>query len=78
VIQEELSARLAERLNRRLYLFTVVASIFLPLTFFTGLLGANVDGIPYADRSWAFALVAGICVAIAAAQFAILRVMRLL
>ncbi len=61
LLQEELSARAGERLNRRLYLFTVIASIFLPLTFLTGLLGSNVDGIPFASREWAFAGVVVLC-----------------
>jgi zinc transporter len=78
IVQEELSARLADRLNRRLYLFTVIASIFLPLTFFTGLLGSNVEGIPYADKAWAFPVVALLCVVIASIQFLVLRLIRLL
>jgi len=69
LLQEELSARLSEHLNRRLYLFTVVASIFIPLTFFTGLLGANVDGIPGADRPWAFAAICVLSAAIAVGQY---------
>lgn len=35
--------------------------MFLPLTFFTGLLGSNVAGIPWADEPWAFWGVAGAC-----------------
>ena len=39
-------ARRADRPARAL--ISIVAFIFLPLTFITGLLGMNVDGIPYA------------------------------
>lgn len=39
--------------------------IFLPLTFITGLLGMNVEGIPFAAHSYAFWGVAGLCVVIA-------------
>lgn len=78
VLQEELSARVAERLNHRLYIFAVLTSIFLPLTFFTGLLGSNVDGIPYAGESWAFAAVSGLCLLIAGVQLWLIRRFRLL
>jgi zinc transporter len=57
VIQDELANRLAEQLNTRLYLLSIVAAIFLPLGFVTGLLGINVGGMPGAETSWAFALV---------------------
>jgi zinc transporter len=55
--QEELSNRLAEQMNRRMYALSVVAGVFLPLSFLTGLLGINVAGIPGAETWWAFAAV---------------------
>lgn len=77
LLQEELSARAGERLNRRLYLFTVIASIFLPLTFLTGLLGSNVEGIPFASKEWAFAGVVVLCLGIATFQWLLIRRLRL-
>ena len=53
VIQDELSNRLSDRMNRNMYLLSVVAAIFLPLGFLTGLLGVNVAGIPGTDSPWA-------------------------
>jgi zinc transporter len=44
---------------------SIVALIFLPLTFITGLLGMNVAGIPHADHPLAFWAVVGFCVVIA-------------
>ncbi|WP_372797629.1 CorA family divalent cation transporter [Litorivivens sp.] len=38
--------------------------MFLPLGFFTGLLGINVGGMPGADEALAFWLVCGICVTV--------------
>ncbi len=64
VTQEEQSHHLADRLNRRMYALTVVAGIFLPLGFLTGLLGINVAGIPFAEHPWSFAIVAGACIAL--------------
>ncbi len=50
---------------RQSQLLSVVAGAFLPTTFFTGLLGMNVAGIPLADHPLAFAMVALICVVFA-------------
>jgi zinc transporter len=46
VTQEELMNRIAHEQNARMYLLSVVAAIFLPLTFVTGMLGMNVAGLP--------------------------------
>lgn len=54
VTQEELANRLSEQLNNRMYVLSIAAAIFLPLGFFTGLLGINVGGIPGADNPYAF------------------------
>jgi len=37
---------MAEQMNSRMYLLTIVAALFLPLGFVSGLLGVNVAGIP--------------------------------
>jgi zinc transporter len=54
VTQEELFSRLSDQMNTRMYVLSVVAAIFLPLGFLTGLLGINVGGIPGAENPWAF------------------------
>lgn len=46
VLQEEMLALMAQEQNTRMYVLSVVAAIFLPLTFITGLLGMNVGGLP--------------------------------
>ena len=69
VTHEELLNRLAELTNRRMYLLTMIAAIFLPLSFVTGLLGINVGGIPGADNDRAFLVVIGLLVVISAAQW---------
>jgi zinc transporter len=55
----------AEHMNRQGLILAIVALIFLPLTFLTGLLGMNVEGIPYAHEPWAFWGVVGFCAAVA-------------
>lgn len=60
VIQDELRNRVSEDMNRTIYVLTVVAAVLLPLSFVTGLLGVNVDGLPGAkDAPDAFWLVTG-------------------
>jgi len=54
VANEELTSRLSEQLNSRMYVLSLVAGLFMPLGFFTGLLGINVGGIPLADNPWGF------------------------
>ena len=62
---ETLTDLRAEQIDQRSLLIAVVAMVFLPLTFLTGLLGMNVDGIPYAHKPWAFDAVVTLCVAMA-------------
>lgn len=57
VTYEELSNRLAEQMNETMYLLSIVAAIFLPLSLLTGLLGINVGGVPGVDKDWAFTVV---------------------
>jgi len=54
VAHEALSNQLAEQMNSRMYLLSLVAGLFLPLGFVTGLLGINVGGIPLADDPYGF------------------------
>ena len=44
----------SDRMARATYLLSLVATLFLPLGFLTGLLGINVGGIPGTDVGWAF------------------------
>lgn len=64
---ETLTDLRAELIDQRSLIIAVVAMVFLPLTFLTGLLGMNVAGIPYAHEPWAFAGVVVICVVMAVA-----------
>jgi len=57
ITHEELTSRLSEQINKAMYILSIVAAIFLPLGFLTGLLGINVGGIPGGENQWAFAIV---------------------
>jgi zinc transporter len=67
LLHEQITDLRAEQLDQRGLYIAVVAFIFLPLTFITGLLGMNVQGIPYAQAPWAFWGVVGFCLLVAAA-----------
>lgn len=54
IMKDELANILSEKLNRNMYILSVIAAIFLPLGFLTGLLGINVGGIPGGDNNDAF------------------------
>lgn len=62
VVQEELQSSVTEAMNQRTYVLTIAAAIFLPLGFFTGLMGINVGGMPGIENHYAFWVVAGISV----------------
>lgn len=68
VLMDELRARAAASSDRTNYLLTIVAAIFLPLGFLTGLLGINVGGMPGVADSHAFWIVVALCCLIFAAQ----------
>lgn len=73
VAQEELASRLAEQMNQRMYVLSMVAGLFLPLGFLTGLLGINVGGIPGSDNPTAFLEVSLLLAALVAVQVVIFR-----
>jgi len=70
VVREEYMSLLAQKQNERVYVLTLVAAVFLPLTFVTGLLGMNVAGLPGTEHPAGFmismALMAGLGVGLAA------------
>jgi zinc transporter len=57
IVQDELTTRLTEQMNKNMYVISIIAAIFLPLSLLTGLLGINVGGIPGEKWPWAFAAV---------------------
>lgn len=73
VLQDELRARAQAIGQEATYKLGVMAGVFLPLTFFTGLLGTNVAGIPMAAHPLAFWGVVGASLAITLLILAIFR-----
>ncbi len=54
VVHDQIMEKRADTMNRHMLVLSVVAALFLPLGFLTGLLGVNLGGIPGTDEPWAF------------------------
>lgn len=76
VIRDEISNRLSENMNRTMYVLSIVASIFLPLGFLTGLLGINVGGMPGVNSASAFWITSGLMVLVLILEVVLLRRMK--
>ena len=76
VVQEELASRLSEQMNKRMYMLSLVAAVFLPLGFLTGLLGVNVGGIPGSNYPYGFELVSSLLFLLVALQVWIFKRQR--
>jgi zinc transporter len=73
VLHEELISRLSDQMNKRMYVLSIVATIFMPLGFLAGLLGANLGGIPGASSRWGFLIFCAIVLGIFFLQLLYLR-----
>jgi zinc transporter len=73
VLQDEIRAGAIARSEQTSYLLTIVATIFLPLSFLTGLLGINVGGMPGVNDGRAFWIVVGLCAVILVAMLVLFR-----
>ena len=71
--QDHLDILHSSALGRNSYVLSVVAAIFLPLGFLTGLFGINVGGMPGTDSPHGFWIVTVGSVVIGIALFAIFR-----
>ena len=76
VLQDDLNNRAANRMNRTMYNLSIVAAIFLPLSFVTGLLGINVGGMPGVNSDLAFWITVGLLIVLLGLQFWIFRKLK--
>lgn len=72
---DHLDTKAAASLGRNGYVLSIIAAIFLPLGFLTGLFGVNVAGMPGVETPWAFA---ALCVASAVLGLILYLVFRAL
>ena len=54
ILEQMLEKNANDLLNRRLNLLTIWSTIFLPLSFYTGLFGMNFDDIPFLTNHHGF------------------------
>ena len=57
VIREEMISNLAQEQNSKMYLLSMVAAVFLPLSFISGVMGMNTAGLPGLENTMAFWIV---------------------
>jgi zinc transporter len=76
VAYEELTSQLSEQMNSRMYILSVVAALFLPLGFLTGLFGINVGGIPFADDPFGFVEIILLLIIIVVIQVVVFRLKK--
>ena len=68
IVKDELANGLADRMNKNMYVLSVIAAIFLPLGFLTGLMGINIGGMPGVDNAHAFWIFSGMLIAVVTLQ----------
>lgn len=53
-VVDQMNAIVTEQMNKRVYIMSILATIFMPLTFLASLLGVNLSGIPFSQNFFAF------------------------
>ena len=76
IVKDEIANILADRLNKNLYTLSVIAAIFLPLGFLTGLWGVNVAGIPGGETPNAFWIFTGVLIVLVLIQILIFKKLK--
>ncbi len=60
-IMEVFLSSLDSRMNSIMKVLTIISTIFIPLTFLTGLYGMNFSNMPFLQASWGFSAMLAIC-----------------
>jgi zinc transporter len=76
ILADEVASAMAESMNRRTYTMSLMAMIFLPATFLTGLFGVNLGGIPGGEWKYGFSIFCLLLVALAVGVAGYLRKRR--
>jgi zinc transporter len=76
VAREEMISNLAQDQNSKMYLLSLVAAIFLPLSFITGMMGMNTAGLPGSENPIAFWVVAGMMLLLGIGILLVFRLKR--
>jgi len=76
IVKDELTNLLADKMNKNMYILSVIAAIFLPLGFFTGLLGVNLAGIPGTQNPDSFYIFSALLAIIVALQVILFKKLK--
>ena len=76
VTQDQLDAKTNTNISQIMYLMSMIMVIFTPLSFITGLLGANIGGIPFSNNPYGFLLICVILVGILLCQISFIKKMH--
>lgn len=76
ILADEVASAMAESMNRRTYTMSLMAMIFLPATFLTGLFGVNLGGIPGGGWEYGFTIFCLLLVVLAVGVAGYLRKRR--
>lgn len=76
VLHDQVTNDLAERMNRIMYVLSLVAAIFLPLGFITDLFGTNLMGAPGASHPSGFGILVSSQAALAVVVILVFRWLR--
>ena len=78
IVEDGIGIRVAERMNRNMYWLSIVATVFMPISFVTGLLGVNLGGIPGSENGDGFIALCVILAVLVSIEIWLMRRMRLL
>jgi len=67
---------ISNKMNAIMKVLTIIATIFIPLTFIASVYGMNLKYMPWLDRPWAFGALAGLMASIAIGMLAIFKLRR--
>jgi len=70
---DQLDAINAATIGRNSYVLSIVAAIFLPLGFLTGLFGMNVGGLPWTDWDYGFLALSAVMAVIGVGLYLLFR-----
>jgi len=76
LILETEHRRRNERMSHTMYMLAIITGFFLPMSFFTGLLGINVGGIPGAEHTHGFLIACLLLSGLAVGQWLFFRWLR--
>ena len=76
VTQDQLDAKTNTNISQIMYLMSMIMVIFTPLSFITGLLGANIGGIPFGENPYGFFWICVVLLGVLICQITLIKKMH--